>query len=192
MIILCIYIYKRNLQIHCIDHEVPSQIPVAFKIKYIGGNLKLEGSIMGRTIVTRHDVRKPMIVKASITEKEPTEDTFDTYKDRLLKYVPAEVVTLYVFLQAAVEQANTPDMLTLLWIIFGVMMVGTWVHLWRVEKVQNKVQLSISTIAFAVWVFALGGPFSHMEWYEPIYGGILLPVYTFFVAMIVPPHEIDE
>lgn len=144
---------------------------------------------MGRAIVTRQSLKKAKTLKVSTFKAESTEDTFDTYKDRLLKYVPAEVVTLYVFLQAAVEQANTPDMLTLLWIIFGVMLAGTWVHLWRVEKVQNKVQLLISTVAFAVWVFALGGPFKHMGWYEPIYGGILLPIYTFFVAMIVPPSE---
>jgi hypothetical protein len=32
-------------------------------------------------------------------------------------------------------------------------------------------------------VFALGGPFKDFGWYKPIYGALLLPVFTFFVAM---------
>jgi len=34
-----------------------------------------------------------------------------------------------------------------------------------------------------VWVFALGGPFALCGWYNPVYGSILLPVFTLLVAI---------
>jgi hypothetical protein len=56
----------------------------------------------------------------------------------------------------------------------------------KITKVGDLLQLGISTIAFVVWVFALGGPFATVSWYQPIYGALLLPIFTFFVPMILP------
>lgn len=39
-------------------------------------------------------------------------------------------------------------------------------------------QVLISTIAFVVWVFAIGGPFASLDWYKPVYGGIALILVT--------------
>ena len=46
-------------------------------------------------------------------------------------------------------------------------------------------QAIISTGAFAVWVFALGGPFQHVPG-QPVYGSLLLILYTLVVALIDP------
>jgi len=66
--------------------------------------------------------------------------------------------------------------------IFGI--AGTYLYLWRVEKVKKQTQLLISMAAYCVWVFASGGPFVHVSWYDPIYGGLLLPIYTFLIAIV--------
>jgi hypothetical protein len=109
----------------------------------------------------------------------------DSFQDRLLKYIPVEVVTTFVFLDGLVSVANGKlPVIALRWAIFFALLVGTWFYLSRVQHVSKSKQLAISTIAFAVWVFSLGGPFTAFSWYSPVYGATLLPLYTFFVPIV--------
>ena len=107
----------------------------------------------------------------------------DNYTSRLLKYIPAEVIALYITLDAIIRSAEDISIL-IYWFVFLFGMIGTYLYLWRVAKVSKKIQLLISVGAFVVWVFAIGGPFTTLSWYEPIYGGLLLPMYTFVTAII--------
>jgi hypothetical protein len=59
-------------------------------------------------------------------------------------------------------------------------------YLWRIQKVKKKAQLAVSTVAFVVWVFALGGAFEYLVWYEPFIGSVALVVFTFFAPFIDP------
>jgi hypothetical protein len=52
--------------------------------------------------------------------------------------------------------------------------------------VSKSVQLAVSTFAFGVWVFALGGAFTSLSWYEPFLGSVMLVLFTFFVPLISP------
>jgi hypothetical protein len=110
----------------------------------------------------------------------------DEYLSKVIKLIPAEVVSLYVALAgiigAAGQNVNIP---LLFWIVFIVCLVGTPLYLMRITKVSNLLQIGITTVAFAVWVFALGGPFALLSWYQPIYGALLLPIFTFFIPMII-------
>lgn len=107
----------------------------------------------------------------------------DKYKDRLLKYIPAEVVTLYLTLTAlAATATDLPWWIG--WAILAVGIAGTWFYLRVNLGVTDRIQLSVSTVSFCVWAFALGGPFAALSWYKPIYGGLLLPIFTFAVAGI--------
>jgi hypothetical protein len=106
----------------------------------------------------------------------------DDYQARLLKYIPAEVVAVYLTLDGIVRSAaNQLPQKPWLWIIFVILLIGTPIYLWRITKVTKKVQLIISTLSFAVWIFALGGAFATTPWYKPVYGTLLLPIYTFIV-----------
>ncbi|HEY6250120.1 MAG TPA: hypothetical protein VI685_09165 [Candidatus Angelobacter sp.] len=109
----------------------------------------------------------------------------DQFTDRLLKYIPAEVVVVYAFVDGLIRNAPSDvPREKLLWGVFFFLLAGTWVYLARVQKVSKKMQLAISTLAFAVWVFSLGGPFVSFSWYKPFYGSVLLPLYTFGVSAI--------
>jgi hypothetical protein len=106
----------------------------------------------------------------------------DSYSSRLLKYIPAEVIALYVALEGALKSANmagTP----LHWAIFSFCAVATVLYLWRVQKVSKRYQIALSAIAFCVWIFSLGGPFAGLSWYRPIYGALLLPSFTFIIPV---------
>ncbi len=110
----------------------------------------------------------------------------DDYLTKLIKYIPSEVVALYIALYGIASAAKEEiSFVFISWLIFVIGIIGTVLYLWRVAKVSDCLQLIISTIAFVVWVFALGGPFSSLPWYHPVYGALLLPVYTFFIPIII-------
>jgi hypothetical protein len=132
---------------------------------------------MGRAIITSRSNANPQL------EGTPAPDR---YRDRLFKYIPGEVITLYLGLSAIVAAAeNSSGFMP--WLIFLVGLIGTPFYLRFMQEVRSAVQLGVSTLAFVVWVFALGGPFTQWAGYEPVYGAVLLPVFTFFVAVIPPP-----
>ena len=111
----------------------------------------------------------------------------DNYTDRLLKYIPAESVALYLTLQGIVlSSVEAPALKAWLWFAFAIGIIGTPLYLWRIQQVSKKMQLAVSTAAFGVWVFALGGAFASMSWYEPFIGSLALVVFTFFVPLISP------
>jgi hypothetical protein len=108
----------------------------------------------------------------------------DDYFTQIIKYIPLEAVALYLTLYGIVAAAKTQiPFETILWTIFILGLIATPIYLLRVTKVKDKVQLAISTVAFFIWVFALGGPFATYSWYNTVYGAILIVVYTFFVPL---------
>jgi hypothetical protein len=148
---------------------------------------------MGRAIVTSPSRRTiqdafPGLASDSHSAMAPTlakEDKPDTFRDRLFKYIPAEVVTLYLALNAIVA-ANKDAPHFLYWCVFFFGLICTPLYLWRVQNVTASTQLIVSTIAFAVWVVALGEPFTSIVGYRQVYGELLLPVFTVLVAFISP------
>jgi hypothetical protein len=148
---------------------------------------------MGRAIITSPKgpnerdglprLAKDPAKKTGGSEQQPEKP--DTYRERLFKYIPAEVVTLYLGCSAIVASAkDAPHFLY--WVIFLAGLAGTPYYLRSAQKVKAPLQLVISTLAFAVWIFALGEPFSGMNWYKQVYGALLLPIFTFVVANLSP------
>ncbi len=79
----------------------------------------------------------------------------DSYFDKVLKYIPADIVAAWVAVTGLVSSARDIPQQAVLW------------------------------VAFAVWVFALGGPFQHFPGRE-VYGSLLLILYTLVAALINP------
>jgi hypothetical protein len=115
----------------------------------------------------------------------------DTYFDRVVKYVPADIVAAWIAVSSAVKSA-THDVPkgTILWIVFVVLVPLTAVWTWRQTAQRGLppavIQIMVSTGAFIVWVFALGGPFEYLSWYHALYGSLMLILYTLLVALIIP------
>lgn len=138
---------------------------------------------MPREIISATDLIK--IREAGSDPKSGTTAvTSDKYVDRLFKYIPAELVAGYIFVTGVLKQlTNAGEIRTLQWSLFLVFCILTPLYLWRIQKVKKVLQHVISTLSFIVWVFALGGPFALYGWYNPVYGQILLPVFTLVVAV---------
>jgi hypothetical protein len=55
------------------------------------------------------------------------------------------------------------------------------------QKGPLVLQVILGTIAFAVWVFALGGPFVLLPWYKANIASLVLMFVTFGFGLIDPP-----
>jgi hypothetical protein len=158
---------------------------------------------MGREIVTKKDIavlHDHLQELAQYRQKlgttaaagAPTPDvTEDKYKDRLLKYIPADVIAIYLTLQGFVAMLHEPAPIrTLHWIVFTVVLIITIPWQRKVAKIGKWVQVWIGTGAFVVWAITIGEPFTPAtlgNWYQPAYGAMVLALYTF----LIPIWEID-
>ena len=125
-------------------------------------------------------------------ESNESEAKIDGYFDRLLKYIPADVVGLWLT-GSGLIQSQTDDVprLGLLWLLFvaGLVLSFFWTRKQTQEakKLTEWRQIFLSCGSFAVWVFAIGGPFAELSLYKPIYGSILLLIYTSTIPLLPAP-----
>jgi len=115
----------------------------------------------------------------------------DNYMSRVLKHIPSEIVMAYISIDGVLRTSYNPNLwadrqilLKLLWIVTATLTILTPLWLYRVMGVKHLSQLFISTLSVPVWLFALGGPFVLLDWYEPAFGAIVLPFYTLIVPII--------
>ena len=125
----------------------------------------------------------------------------DDYSDRLAKYLPAEVVTLYLSLIAAAAQAaGNPTSVEwlvknlgsdwLFWlnlVVFIVGLIATPTDLYFRLKVRSWIHILICMGSFAVWALAI--PDGLFKDWPPVIRGIVLPIYTFSVARYKPTPD---
>jgi hypothetical protein len=117
----------------------------------------------------------------------------DTYFDRVVKYIPADIVGAWIAVTGLINSAVDIPRNVILWIAFVIGIVLT--ALWTLRRTNEPkkppavTQIIIATCAFIVWIFALGGPFVTLAFYRPVYGSLLLILYTFVTALIIPHEE---
>ncbi|MGD9558282.1 MAG: hypothetical protein AB7V25_14755 [Mangrovibacterium sp.] len=155
---------------------------------------------MGRQIITEKDLRgfydldeSTASSKEYAEKEEPREKkdatalnakSKDDYFNRLLKYIPAEIVGLYLTLVNITNTQSVAEWIS--WFVFALCLVLTPLYLWRVLKVSKSTQLIISTLSFVVWAYALGGPFEQSGLFSNVFAAVLLPIYTVLIPIIKP------
>jgi hypothetical protein len=114
----------------------------------------------------------------------------DGYFDKLIKYIPTEIVGAWIAITGLIKSNSDLPENTLLWVLFVVFIGLTVVYIAKQTAEQHKppatMQIAISTGAFIVWAFALGEPFSSLDFYRPVYGSLLLILYDLVVPLIDP------
>lgn len=104
----------------------------------------------------------------------------DTYRERLLKYVPVEGLAFFVAVYgSAYAVLGFQPYFSLLsrWILLASFAV-TVLWLWKIERVDDWVQLVISAFGLLVWAFAFGVvPVAELPWYNQVAAALFLPVY---------------
>jgi hypothetical protein len=147
---------------------------------------------MSRRIQTGYRVAAPAgTAKLSDSDVKPTVEDFS---GRLAKYIPAEIVGLYLAAAGFVPKGHPKEMAAL-WTIFGLCWVLTLIYLILAtrDKEYRKgplwIQVIVGTVAFPFWVFAIGGPFVSLSWYEPFIASIVLVFVTFIFGWRIKPRK---
>jgi hypothetical protein len=154
---------------------------------------------MGREVVTKKDVahsraraalfseQRVQLTGGRETDAGAPELIEDKYKDRLLKYIPADVVAIYLALKGFVALLKPPAPIeAIYWTVFVIGLVITVPWQRKIAKITKWKQVLIGTGAFAVWAISLGEPFTagNIGWYQPPYGAMLLALYTFLIPLV--------
>jgi hypothetical protein len=110
----------------------------------------------------------------------------DSYVTKLNKYIPTEIVTLFIFIEGILKTVETNAVVE--WGLFFLLLILTPVYMWRATVMKSEPpacdQIIVSFFSFGLWVYVIGGPFSALSWYVPQYGYILVAVFTVFVPLL--------
>jgi hypothetical protein len=148
----------------------------------------------------------PKIVgKGQLAAEDVDRSPADDYKDRLVKYIPAESVALYTFadkfliayygIDAAGNATKNPAdafLSVFSWLLLVLGLVGTPVYLYRQRKAKQpwKLHASISTAAFVCWSYTMGGSFYLVHHWSHVVGAAMAaPIFTFVAGWFEPKPE---
>ncbi len=128
------------------------------------------------------------IIETQLQASEQSSEV-DGYLEKVMKYIPSEIVGVWITIKTIVEGNNEIPQNGVLWGIFIICLFLTFAYLRLLpsdsEKKPTIKQTIISVGAFIVWAIAIGGePFLSIRWYHPIYGSILMVLYTATIPLI--------
>lgn len=129
----------------------------------------------------------------------------DKYKDRLIKYIPAESLALYTFADkfliayygidaAGTATKNPADaVLTVFsWLLVILGVVGTPIYLYRQRRGNQRWGLNafLATVAFGCWIYTMGGSLilTH-HWYNVVVAALVAPIFTFLAGCFPPKPQ---
>ncbi|ODH01470.1 hypothetical protein A4S05_28865 [Nostoc sp. KVJ20] len=129
-------------------------------------------------------------------EADSTDVKLDSYFDKLIKYIPSEIIGAWIAIKGLIKSASGVPVNNSLWIIFFILIGLTSVYIFKQisvseqisskeEKLSITTQIIISTLAFIVWTFAIGEePFSSLPLYKPVYSSIILILFNLIIPLI--------
>ncbi|MBQ4820379.1 hypothetical protein [Aquimarina sp. MMG016] len=137
------------------------------------------------------------ILPRVITQKDKVKETNlkpDGYFQKVIKYIPGEIVAFYlVFNKFAIEN-GVQGFLTLF--IIGLILTPFYKYFGL--KDQSNIldtpwfQIIISVIAFAIWVFALGDLSRLIGEYDPFFSSLTLATFTMATPILENLFELKK
>jgi hypothetical protein len=137
-----------------------------------------------RLVITKRNRNAVLLdVSGRVHENTPN----DSYRERLVKYVPVETLALFIAVYGITYYLSGSEEwypLMARWILIAGIL-GTVLYLWQAEGVADIVQLAISTIGFVLWACALGVvTVTSLSYYNAIIAAALLVIWVFFAPFI--------
>ena len=103
-----------------------------------------------------------------------------TYRSKLLKLIPSEIVAAYMVLKGIVPAESGKWGL---FVVSLVLLIITPFYLSKFEKVKKASQVAFSSLSFIIWVYSIGGPFVYWGLYEPWIASIALVLWTLIIPL---------
>jgi hypothetical protein len=125
----------------------------------------------------------PLRIRQPGSKATGKHDELKPYLDRLLKLIPAEVLSLYLVGTGVIPK----DKVAALAFWGAVCLVATVVVKAfgtsdrRNGLAPDKIHVALSAIAFLIWTYSLGGPWVAWNLYESYIGSLMILAFTFFV-----------
>lgn len=137
-----------------------------------------------RLVITKRN-RSTVLLDASGRINRGIPD--DSYRERLVKYIPVETLAIFVALYGTtsyISGSETWYPLMARWIVVAGI-IGTVLWLWQADGVTDIVQLAISTTGFIIWVSSLGVvTVASLPFYNQIAASVLLILWVFGAPFI--------
>jgi hypothetical protein len=110
-------------------------------------------------------------------------DTASEYLEKMVKMIPSEIVTLYIFLLGFVPKVEiVPDdnKIFLYGTIFFLCLVLTPTYLYSIaDKTKKyKLHLAYSTLAFIIWAYTISAGTIIPDFYDPALASIIIAIFT--------------
>jgi len=141
---------------------------------------------MNRRVITRSLLNSTVTDGKMTATGTVTVPPLDTYYDRLLKYIPADVVAGWITVKGIISSASNANTDKVYWICFIAGVIFTILWTYKITYVKGSkpawTQIIIATIAYFIWVIATGKPFD----IEPYIGSLILIGYTIGAGLIEP------
>ena len=114
----------------------------------------------------------------------------DGYFDRILKYIPGDVVAAWVAMKGVLVAVASPPAM-IFWIALGVGLLATLGWTYKQTSLEGRpvatFQILVSGVAFLIWVAALGGsPFGDIAGFEQYMGSLALIAFTVVSGLLIP------
>jgi hypothetical protein len=113
----------------------------------------------------------------------------DPYVQRVIKLVPAEVVTFFVGINGIIQAAKGANSA---WLGFAAFIAGVIFTPLYTRKIASdgggnvsSKQLILTTVAFVVWAFAVSAPLTAFGYSDTaLYGALALPTFTMIAGLV--------
>lgn len=114
----------------------------------------------------------------------------DNYLSLVTKCIPTEIVGGYLTIITILNELPLKNNHVFLWFIFVFCFLLTPIYLWRLYKVESIYQLLFSSFCFIAWAMAIGSPFEFILDNSKCIGGILTPLLSLILPLMLP-YNVD-
>jgi hypothetical protein len=116
------------------------------------------------------------------------------YLERVAKYIPGEIIATYMFVLGiikTVDPAKEQLLPYVAWAALGCCFVLTPIYFYMFAPAGKPKwhQIVISSSAFVIWAYALGGPFELAKLYKPWLSSIILALFTAISGLFKPARS---
>jgi len=107
------------------------------------------------------------------------------FVQNLVKLVPIEFVAMFAVIKGIIPAGTDP---VAVWVVFAILAVLVPFYFIFAMKVGDFGQIILTTLAFPIWVFTVGGlPLEALTWYAPWMTSVALALFT-----LVPPMFLGQ
>ncbi|MBU6454007.1 MAG: hypothetical protein KGS72_19665 [Cyanobacteria bacterium REEB67] len=133
---------------------------------------------------------RSFLSRAKSQDAPPDSKPTDSFGEKLLRYIPGDIVAAWVALTGILAQAAADVPVWLSWAVLGALLALTPFYVCFVKTDPPGITAAKSfhwvtaCLAFVSWSFAMGGPFATLAWYKPVFGSVLLVIVTLVIPVL--------